>query len=267
VTDPLEALARHGYVVVFAAVFCEQVGLPLPSAPVIIAAGTLAWSGRLSMPGVVGVVLVASLLADALWYALGHRYGTRVLGFLCRLSIEPDTCVRNTEDGFARHGAWLIAISKFVPGLNTAAPPLAGVVGIGLAKFLLIDSTGIVAQALVLAGAGYLLNGPFGRLAALLAGIGGWALVPFAAALGAYLGWKYARRRRALRNLKVERVPPAEVKAMLDAGKPVTIIDLRHRLAQERDPALPGALLMRSEEIEAWSRDIPPGREIVLYCA
>jgi membrane protein DedA with SNARE-associated domain len=267
VTDPLEALARHGYVVLFTAVFSEQVGLPLPSAPVIIAAGALAWSGRLNLPAIVGVVLAASLLADSLWYMLGRRYGSRVLGFLCRLSIEPDSCVRDTEDGFARHGAWLIAISKFVPGLNTAAPPLAGVVGIGITEFLLIDSAGIFAQSLVLAGSGYFLNEAFGRFAAFLVDIRGWALLLLGAALGAYIGWKYGRRRRALRKLRVDRVTAAELKAMLDAEEPVTIIDLRHRLAQEREPALPGALLMHQEAIEAWSRDVPPGREIVLYCA
>lgn len=266
-TDPLEGLARHGYVVLFTTVFAEQVGLPLPSAPVIIAAGALAWSGRLSLPGIVGVVLAASLLADSLWYTLGRNYGSRVLGFLCRLSIEPDTCVRNTEDGFARHGAWLIAISKFVPGLNTAAPPLAGVVGIGIAQFLLIDSAGILAQSLLLAGSGFFLNEAFARFAAFLVDIRGWALLLLGAALGGYIGWKYARRRRAIRKLRVERVRPAEVKAMLDAGKPLAIIDLRHRLAQEREPALPGALLMRAQELETWSKEIPRSREIVLYCA
>lgn len=265
--DPLESLARNGYAILFLAVFAEQVGLPLPSAPVIIAAGALAGSGRMSMAAAFAVVLAAALLADSIWYVLGKRYGARVLGFLCRVSLEPDSCVRSTQDGFARHGPWLIVISKFVPGLNTATPPLAGTAGIGMPGFLVLDSLGILAQSSILLGAGHLFRGPFARLALWMAEEGGRAFLLVLGAALAYAGWRYVRRRRVLRELDAARVAAADVKAQLDAGEPLFIVDLRHRLGQEAEPpTLPGALRMQPHELEARHREIPRDRDVVLFC-
>ena len=255
------------YWVIFLAVFAEQAGLPLPSAPALIAAGALAAAGRISLWAALGVSLVASLLGDSLWYALGRRYGTRVLGFLCRVSIEPDSCVRNARDGFSRHGTWLLAVAKFIPGLNTVAAPLAGLSGMGVQRFLLLDSAGILALGLVLMSTGYALRGPFERLMRWVMGAGGWAVLPFVAALLAWLGWKYARRRRQLRDLRMARITPAELKAKLDAGEPVTIVDLRHSMEHGTNPPmLPGALRMPPQELEARYPEIPLDRDVVLYC-
>jgi len=237
----------------------------LPSAPVVIAAGALAGTGRIGLGEALAVILVAALLADSLWYMLGKRYGARVLGFLCRVSLEPDSCVRNTQEGFARHGPWLIVTSKFVPGLNTVTPPLAGVVDIG--RFLILDSLGILVQSLALIGAGYSLSGPFGRLARWLAEAGGRAALILAGVPLAYIGWKYARRRRILRELRTARVMPADLKAKLDAGEPVFIVDLRHHMGvQVEVSTLPGALRMQPHELEARHSEIPRDRDVVLYC-
>src|SRR5258707_1192600 len=115
------------YLAIFLLVLIEQLGVPIPSMPVLVGAGALAGSGRLSLPQVIVLVIVAALAADLVWYELGRRRGHRVLKFLCRISLEPDSCVRNTQDMFARRGAWSLVFAKFVPGLSTLAPPLAGV--------------------------------------------------------------------------------------------------------------------------------------------
>lgn len=266
-TDPLEALAQNGYVVIFLAVFAEQLGIPLPSAPVVLAAGALAGAGRMGLVEALAVILAAALLADSLWYTLGRRYGVRVLGFLCRVSLEPDSCVRRTQEGFARHGPWLIITSKFVPGLNTVTPPLAGVVGIGIVRFLMLDALGTVAQSATLLGAGYSLTGLFGRLARWVAEAGGRAALVLVGVLLAYIGWKHLRRRRVLRQLRMARIVPADLKAKLDAGEPLFIVDLRHQAGPQVEvPALPGALRMQPHELAARHAEIPRDREIVLYC-
>ena len=266
-SDPLESLARNGYLVIFLAVLAEQLGIPLPSAPLVIAAGALAGTGRMGPGEALAVILAAALLADSLWYALGRRYGARVLGYLCRVSLEPDSCVRRTHDGFARHGPWLIVIAKFVPGLNTVTPPLAGVVGIGMPRFLMLDALGIVVQSSILMGVGFSLRGPFGRLARWLAEAGGRTALVLIAPPLAWVCWKYVRRRRILSALRTARVMPAEVKAKLDAGEPVFIVDLRHRVELSDDlPTLPGALRMQPHELVARHSEIPRDRDVVLFC-
>lgn len=266
-TDPLEYLAQNAYAALFLAVFAEQIGVPLPSSPWIVAAGALAAAGRISLLGILSVCLAASLLADSVWFALGRRYGGRVLRFLCRMSLEPDSCVRNTEEGFTRHGPWLLVLAKFVPGLGTVAPPLAGVVDLGLPRFLLFDSLGILSITTILLAAGYSLGGPIGRLGRWVATEGGWALLLILASLAAWVGWKYWRRLRVLHSLRMARVTPADVKVKLDAGEPIVIIDLRHALEHESGGStLPGALRMQPQELETRHREIPRDRDVVLFC-
>jgi membrane protein DedA with SNARE-associated domain len=266
-SDPLDALARHGNALLFAAVFIEQVGVPIPSAPVVIAAGVLVAGGRMNLPEVLAIVLAASLSADWIWYLLGKRYGARVLGFLCRVSIEPDSCVRNTEDGFAQHGPWLIVSAKFVPGLSAVTPPLAAMVGIGAPRFLALDALGTLTQTLILVGAGWVLHGPFGRLGRWLAASGARAPLVLGTALLAYVAWRCLRRWRVLRDLRMARVTPPQLKARLDAGESVFIVDLRHRVRPEAGMStIPGALRMQPDELEARHAEIPRDRDVVLFC-
>src|ERR1041385_8802614 len=128
--DFADALLRHSQIVIFLYVFAEQIGVPLPAAPAFLAMGAFAAAGRLSLPLALVVSVVASVLADSIWYVVGRRRGASVLRVLCKITLEPDSCVRRTEDLFLRYGVRSLLIAKFVPGLNTVAPPLAGVVGV-----------------------------------------------------------------------------------------------------------------------------------------
>src|SRR5258708_1976517 len=137
--EVLQFVAQHGAAVVFAAVFIEQLGIPLPATPWLLAAGALAPTGKVNLFAAVVTARLASILADAIWFYLGRYQGARVLSLLCRISLEPDSCVRRTQNVFPRYGMPGIIVAKFIPGLSTLAPPLAGNSGIKASQFLLFD--------------------------------------------------------------------------------------------------------------------------------
>src|SRR5258705_6377482 len=138
----IELVARWGPLLVLAAVLLQQGGLPLPSAPVLIVAGAIADSESLRPEKILMAAVFACLAADHLWYGVGRRYGRRVLDTICRLSISPDTCVSQTDDLSARHGAPLLLVAKFIPGVSAVAIPSAAAMGPSYPKFLLFHSAG-----------------------------------------------------------------------------------------------------------------------------
>src|SRR5690349_6209302 len=202
----VEFLLHHGYVVLLAWVFAEQAGIPLPSVPLLLAAGALAGSHQMNLLASLLIVVFATLSADSIWYHLGRRKGIKILQFLCKISIEPDSCVRRTQGIFAKQGARSLVIAKFIPGLGAVTPPLAGI-------FL---------------GLGFAFSGEIERIAARAAALGGWLAVILAAALAAYLSYKYITRRRFLRELRIARITVEELKQKLDTGEDIAIVDLRH---------------------------------------
>src|SRR3989475_4327700 len=152
-------LLKHGSFLVFAWVLAEQLGLPIPSVPLLLAAGALAGTRHLSFGVSLLMALLGALIADFLWYELGRRKGIRILEFLCRISLEPDSCVRRTEGVFAKHGARSLLLAKFIPGLGTVAPPLAGVFHMRARRFLLYDTLGTIMWAGSFLGLGYVFGG------------------------------------------------------------------------------------------------------------
>jgi membrane protein DedA with SNARE-associated domain len=261
----IDVLIRYGYVVVFGIVFGEQIGLPIPAIPVLLAAGGL--SGRLR-PGLVLLSAgVASLLADMIWYSIGRAGGSRVLGWLCRISLEPDSCVRRTQNIFSRHGARSLLVAKFIPGFSTIAPPLAGIVRMPFGRFALFSGLGGVIWAGVFVALGWLFSYQLEIVAAYAARMGGWTIVVLAAAIGGWIGWKYISRRRFLRKIRIARITPEELKAKLDGGEDMLVVDVRDRIDFEAEPAIiPGALHMTIDELDERHNEIPREREIVLYC-
>ena len=263
----LEFLVRHGYTVLFAWVFAEQVGLPLPSVPLLLAAGALAGTGRLNLTLVVALPILAAVASDVLWYELGRRRGVKVLQQLCRISLEPDSCVRRTENVFARHGAKSLLVAKFIPGLNAVAPPLAGVFRVRPGRFLLFDTLGAVLWVSVFTGLGYAFSDQLEGVAEDALTLGIWLLVLLLASLAGYIGWKFILRRRFLRQLRIARISPEELKRKLEVGEDVVIVDLRHSLDFEAEPEMiPGALRMNAAKLEEGNEQIPRDRDVVLYC-
>jgi membrane protein DedA with SNARE-associated domain len=263
----IEFLTRHGYAVIFGWVLGEQLGLPVPAEPVLLGAGALVGMRRLHPGAVLVLAVLGSLLADTAWYVLGRVQGGRVLGWLCRITLEPDSCVRRTEDAFGRHGARVLVFAKFVPGLNTVAPPLAGIVGMPVIRFLVFSALGGLVWAVAFVGLGVAFSDQLERAAAQASRLGTWLVVIGGVALAVYLAAKLVARQRFLRKLRISRIEPAELKARLDGGEKVLIVDLRHPLDFDAEPnIIPGALHLTTAELEARHREIPRDREIVLYC-
>ena len=266
-SETLDFILRHGYSVLFAWMAAEQLGLPIPAFPLLLAAGALAGSQRLSLALILLVSVVASLLADTLWYELGRRRGVPVLNFLCRISLEPDSCVRKTEQMFGRYGVRSLVVAKFIPGLSTAAPPLAGIFGMRLPRFLLFAAVGALLYAGTFAGIGYLFSAQLETMAGMAFRLGEWAVLLLGGALAAYVLTKFWQRRRFLRVLRVARITPEELKERLDRGEEIVIVDLRHALDVDSEPHhIPGAIHLSPDDLDARHMEIPRDRDIVLYC-
>jgi membrane protein DedA with SNARE-associated domain len=189
-------LTGYGTPVLFAIVFVEQAGLPLPSAPWLLAAGALSATGKISPALVIGVTALAAVMADSLWFYVGRRGGERVLRVFCRLSFSRNTCVGRTKDLFTRHGFKALVAAKFLPGLGTVMPPLAGALGMSTGRFLFFDALGSLFYGTFYTTAGFLFRKQLQQALDLLHRLGLTALLLLLAVVGGYVVFKYAHRRK-----------------------------------------------------------------------
>jgi membrane protein DedA with SNARE-associated domain len=266
--DTLQFLVEHGYIVLFGAVLAQQIGLPLPSTPFIIAAGALARSGQLSLGATIFLAFCAAMIADLVWFQIGRLRGARVLQLLCRISLEPDYCVRRTENSFARYGAKTLVIGKIVPGISVLATPMAGVYGLPPSRFLIFDGLGILVWIIPFELLGYVFSDQLEDVVTYASRFGGLLFLLVIAGIATYIGWKYAQRRRFLRSLRIARITPEQLKADLDSGADLVIVDLRHAMDTEAEPRmLPGAIRVPAENLEERAEEIPRNKTLVLYCS
>jgi membrane protein DedA with SNARE-associated domain/rhodanese-related sulfurtransferase len=261
-------LIHYGLPVIFAAVFVEQMGLPLPALPWLLAAGALSALGKFSLALGLLVTVVACLLADAIWFYLGRYRGNQVLGLLCRISLEPDSCVRRTQNVFTKYGLPGVLVAKFVPGMSTVAPPVAGMSKIGAPQFLFVDGIGSALYGGCLLGLGYVFNRQIDQILAAVSRIGGSALSLLVALIVLFIAYKFWQRQRLLHELRTARITASELREMLQAGKAPLIFDLRSNAAVEEDPLLiQGAVHVGMEEMESRLSQFPRDREIIVYCS
>jgi len=263
----LEFLLHHGYLVIVVWVFVEQVGIPLPSTPLLLAAGALAGTGRMSFFASLFYAMLGATVADSIWYQLGRRKGIRILQLLCKISLEPDSCVRRTEGIFSKQGARSLLVAKFIPGLGAVTPPLAGIFHMRPRRFVLFDACGAVLWAGAYLGLGYVFSGQIENIAEHLASLGGGLLIFLVGVFGLYIGYKFVMRQRFLRELRIARITVEELKEKIDSGEEMVIVDLRHSVDFEADPELiPGARHMEAKDLEERNDQLPRNREVILYC-
>ena len=235
----MEFLLRHGYPLLFAMVLAEQIGAPIPSGPILLAMGALIGDGKYSWTEALSLSVVACLFADGLWYGLGRKRGSSVLKWLCRISLEPDSCVSSTRSWFKRLGGWALVIAKYVPGLNTVAPPMAGLSRMPWWKFLGADGLGGFIWAGAYLCLGHIFRTQLEDVGAYAARLGGWLITILIGAAALWIVWKYYQRRKFIKGLRVARIRPEELKdRLLD----VVIIDLRTAeellpLREQKSPA------------------------------
>src|SRR6185312_560977 len=259
-------LAEYGVPLVGLNVFLQQLGLPIPAVPTMMLAGALAMAARIDLPSAFAVAIAASLVADMLWFWAGRRYGYPVLRFLCRVSLSPDTCVRQTEGIFERWGFFSVVVSKFVPGFSTVAPPIAGALKMPAGAFALASA----ASAALWAGAAMAAGAVFARQIGVALD---WttshvplAMVAIAALVVVYGLLKAWQRYRMTRLLAASMMSIDELRDRLAGEARPFVIDVGSSLAHDARPRIPGAVLLDLDAI-AQAGDFPDDRDIVLYCA
>jgi len=258
------AVTMYSGIGVFLFSFAENVGLPIPAFPVLMVAGALSQSGRASLPWVLAGAVGGALLADAAWYLLGRWRGRSVLSTLCRVSLNPDACVEGAEEGFRRRRSLTILLAKFLPGVNTVMPPLAGITAYPFFRFLFLDLLGAIAWAAAGVGIGWAFGdavaGHVGRINGMLGGL-------VAGGLAAYIGWTVAFRRYLVRKYAAPRIPAEELYRRMSEGEAIHLLDLRSDAAYDASGVMiPGAVRVRPATFHRVAHELPGDRELVFYC-
>ncbi len=260
-------IRAYGYPALFGGMLLQQLLPFIPGEPFLLAAGALAGAGHFNFWIALALGVSASVVGDHAWFEVGRRGGPRILRWMCRLSIEPDTCVRNRQDTFARRGANAFVVGKVVPGFNGIGQPLAGVFGMPRWRFLALDAVGTAIWVGLYFGLGFVFREQLAGVAALAHRLGGWAIVILVVVFSLYLGIKITVRQMFIRQLRVARIDPADLAAKLTAGDPVFVADLRHDLDIQVQPTkILGAVRIAPAALESGSAEVPRDREVVLYC-
>lgn len=264
----MELIAQYGLALVFVNVLLERAGLPLPATPTLLICGALAATGRLSVWWIFAWALLACVIGDTLWYAAGRYYGRRVMKFLCRVSLSPDSCVRTTENRFERWGRLTLVLAKFVPGLSTVARPLAGAMRLPLGSFELLNGIGSILWAGAAIGTGMLFQTQIGALLLRLREMGTIAGESTLVIVLLYIAYKWWERRRFNAALRLPRISVEELRGLISESKSPIIVDVRSALGRDQDRrCIPGALEMSLDEVLPRVAELPEDREIVFYCA
>ena len=261
-------LAQHGLALVFTNVLLAQAGIPIPAVPILVVAGAFVSQGQIALAPLVLVSVVASLIGDTLWYVAGRRYGYGVLRTLCRVAIEPDSCVKQTENIFERWGAASLVVAKYVPGFSTVAPPLAGTMRVGLAAFLGYSAISALLWAGLPIALGAVFHTEIERALGWLADMGTGAVMVIAAAALLYIGAKTIQRYLLIRFLRMVRISAQELLELMAREPKPLVLDVRSAIARKLDPRrLPGAIAVDIEAPQSALTSVPPEREVIAYCS
>lgn len=263
-----DAFEQYGALFVVLNVLAERIGLPLPALPTLIVVGALAAHSGTLLAQLFIYSSIACLVAESAWYVAGRRYGSGIMKLLCRISLNPDSCVSQTQIRFERWGSNMLVIAKFVPGLSLFAPPLAGATRMSWPRFAWFSAIGDVAWVAVGLGAGVLL-GPqvlellphaqhAGRMIGLVLGV--LAVV--------YVLWKWIQRRRFFAKLRMARITVSELYELIESGAKPVVVDVRSTVGRTLEPRrIPGAVPVSLEDVDRHVGQLPRDREIVIYCS
>ena len=243
----------------------RTLGLPLPAAPFLLAAGALAGLGRLNLAFALLLAVAASLIGDTVWYYLGKARGMAVLRLLCKISLEPDACVRQTNAAYSKHGTRWLLFAKFIPGISTVAPPMAGIYRVSLWKFIAMDGTGASVWAGAFLFAGWWFSGQIDTIAAHTDRLGGWMGLALAGVSVFYVLFKLIERTRVHRSLRVASITPLQLMQRMESGESMMIVDLRNSF-EWREGRIPGSLTLTVEELDNFVPAAPEA-EMILYCS
>lgn len=259
-------IEQYGLFAIFLNVLVEQLGAPVPAYPTLIITGALLSRSTFSAPALLFTAVCAALLADSIWYFAGRRYGRAVMGMLCRISLSPDSCVRQTESIYLRWGASSLLVAKFVPGFASIGSALAGTTGTGYAKFVVFDALGAMLWAASAVWLGSFFSSTVGDLLSVLESLGKWALVLLGLALLAFIVNKWRQRDRFIKSLRMARVTVDELHQLHATGASPIIVDVRPAMAHA-EGRIPGAVPLSLADLHTWAFDMPADGEVIVYCA
>ena len=260
-------LAQYGLAAVFVNVGLLQLGLPLPAYPMLVLTGALSVTGQYSPIGLLATAVLACLVSDSVWYVMGQRYGARVLRTLCRISLSPGECVRQTESIFTRWGVRSLIVAKFLPGFASLATALAGRARVPYGRFLLFDAIGATLYAGVGIGLGVMFHDTVYQVLSVLADMGRIGGCVLLAGFAVFLARKWWQRQRFHRQLRMARISPRELQALSDAGTPAVLLDVRSPAKRGEGGIIPGAVIWSDLNRSAASLDLPHDTQVVVYCA
>ncbi|MFZ0769799.1 MAG: VTT domain-containing protein [Candidatus Sulfotelmatobacter sp.] len=262
-------MARHGYALTFGLLLAEAIGLPFPAAIALVAAGAAVAAHALWGPYVLLAAITALLLGDTVQFWLGRYMGWLLLGFLCRVSINPETCILRSAESFYKRGKVTLVIAKFIPGVNTMAAPLAGSMKMRFWQFLRLDFAGALVYSLTYLVVGYLSRD---FLAALLRGFhaaGEAVEAVVVAAVIVYAIYRVVQYRKHKMYRVVPRVQVQELAARLasEEASKVLIVDVRsHGYYDSGGARIKGSIRIEPNNLEEELKNLSKDKDIYLYC-
>jgi membrane protein DedA with SNARE-associated domain/rhodanese-related sulfurtransferase len=263
---PIELILQYGLGLAFVGVLAGQVGLPIPAYPILIVTAALSARGQYSPVQVVAIAVLACTFADIAWYAAGARFGRRVLAAMCRISLSPDSCVRQTEAIYDKWGAPSLMVAKFIPGFAAVATAMAGVMGVSLVSFVLFDVIGATLWSGLAVALGWIFRDAVDDVLRVIESAGRIGLAAIALAFALYVVLKFVQRQRLVRQLRMARISADELHAMLKDEPPPLVIDVRSADSR-KGGVIPGARAIQVRGPDEDLHSLPASREVIIYCA
>jgi membrane protein DedA with SNARE-associated domain len=268
-SDLIVLIVHHGYIIIFLFVLAEALGIPVPAALALVTGGAAVASGALRAPAAALVAVTAMLVGDSLLYVLGSRMGWRLLGLLCRVSVDPETCILRSAESFYKRGRATLVIAKFIPGVNSMAPPLAGSMKMPFMQFLGLDLLGATAYALVYGGVGFIFRDFVATIARGFRTVGhAVEIVIIIAAIlfTAYrvsLYWKH-RVYRIVPRIQVEELA---AKLQTQHSEEILLADVRsHGYYDPGAERIRGSIRLEPNNLSEEIKTLPRDKDICLYC-
>ncbi len=260
-------LLAHGTLIIFVVTLTARVGAPVPASPLLVVAGGLVMAGQLSMVAALGASIAANILGDGVWFLAGRRHGYRVMKQLCRISLSPDSCVRQSESLITRWGGSSLIAAKFVPGVSVIAAPMAGALGMPVPRFLAFEIVAALVWTLAFMALGMIFSDQIQQIFDIMAGTGSLATAVLVLTVAALIAVRYWQRQRFLRELRIPRIGVDELYALMEQGHDPLVIDVRSEASIQIDARrIPGAISVPLRDIHARGAELSRDREIVLYC-
>jgi membrane protein DedA with SNARE-associated domain len=265
----LALIVHHGYIFIFLIVLAEALGIPVPAALALLTGGAAVASGALRAPAALLIAVTAMLLGDSLLYVLGRRMGWRLLGFLCRFSVDPETCVLRSAESFYKRGRATLLVAKFIPGINSMAPPLAGSMKMPFIQFLGLDFLGALAYALAYGWIGFIFRDFVATIARGFQTAGHVVEIVVITAAIAFSVYRFSLYWKHRADRIVPRVQVAELAAKLQTqyAERILLADVRsHGYYDPHADRIRGSIRLEPNNLSEEVKELPRDKDIYLYC-